>query len=409
MTDQTGTTYNFAQASGSSWLLSKITDDEGGGETFGYTSGELATITNNVSGRALHLTWSTPSGAAYPHVAAVSTDPVTAGQPSTALTWTYGYSGDLLKTVCPPGTTTACTKYTYITNGSHAPTAVLNANPAAYYRLDDQAGATAAANEVPVNDLTTVNPPATEMSTTPGVAGPGSGATATGFNGTSSYIPMDGTWCTAASTSSCIPATGSDRIVTSSTTSLGFSVWFKTSAASGVLLGLTATLPGSCTTGCSATGATPVLWITSTGHLEGAGALTSTAVVDDGKWHQAVLIPGQALYIDGTKVATGTAVLHHPGRRVRAARHGDRPVGLGRQLGVLQRFARGFRRVPGRAARRRHGGRAVRRGDPAGGGAVRRHEPGRPQRDVRRSTTPSTTGWRRSPTRTAEPGTTAPP
>src|SRR5580698_112495 len=243
VTDQTDTTYSFAQASGSSWLISGIADDEGQTETFSYSSGELTTITNNVSGRALHFTWSTPSGATYPHVATVSTDPVTAGQPATALTWTYGYSGDLLTSVCPPGTTTACTKYGYSTNGSHAPTAVLNADPADYYRLDDPAGTTAAANQIPVNDLTTLNPPATEMNTTLGVSGPIAGVTATGFNGTSSYIPMDGAWCTTASqTSSCIPVTGANRIVTPATTSLGFSVWFNTSKASEALLGLTATL-----------------------------------------------------------------------------------------------------------------------------------------------------------------------
>jgi RHS repeat-associated protein len=306
VTDQTDTTYSFAEASGSDWLLSKITDDEGGTETFGYAGGALATVTNNVSGRALHLTWSTPSGAAHPHVATVSTDPVTAGQSGTALTWTYGYNSDLLTSVCPPGTATACTTYTYTTNGSHAPTAVLNASPTAYYRLDDASGTTAAANEVPVNDLTTVNPPATEMSTTLGASGPVKGVSATSFNGTSSYIPMDGAWCTTASaTSSCIPVTGSNRIVTPSTTNLGFSLWFKTSTASGVLLGMTAALPGGCTA-CSATDATPVLWITSTGQLAGAGSLTSTASVDDGNWHQAVLIPGQALYVDGVKVASGS-------------------------------------------------------------------------------------------------------
>lgn len=303
--DQTGTTYSFGQPSGSNWLISAITDDVGGTETFDYTSGELTSITNHVSGRALHLTWSTPSGATYPHMATVSTDPATVGQSGTALTWTYSYTGDLLSAVCPPGTTTACTKYSYLTNGSHAPTAVRNANPAAYYRLDDPAGTTAAVNEVPVNDLTTVNPPAAEINTTPGLPGPVAGVTATGFNGTSSYIPMDGAWCTAAATSSCIPVNGSNRIVTPSTTSLGFGVWFKTSMPSGVLLGMTATLPTGCTTGCSATNATPVMWIASSGRLEGAGALMSPAAVDDGKWHQAVLIPGQALYIDGAKVASG--------------------------------------------------------------------------------------------------------
>lgn len=36
VTDQTGTTYSFGQPSGSNWLISKIIDDEGGTETFGY-------------------------------------------------------------------------------------------------------------------------------------------------------------------------------------------------------------------------------------------------------------------------------------------------------------------------------------------------------------------------------------
>jgi RHS repeat-associated protein len=313
VTDQTGMTYDFGQASGPDWLISGISDGEGQTETFGYTSGQLTTITNNVSGRALQFTWSTPSGASYPHVASVSTGPVKAGDAPTALTWNYGYSGDLLTSVCPPGTTTACTKYSYITDGSHAATAVLNSGPTAYYRLDDASGTTAAANEIPVDDLTTVDPPATEMNTTLGVAGPGDGATATRFNGSSSWIPMDDAWCTTASQdSSCSEATGSNRIVTSSTTSLGFSVWFKTSTASGVLLGETQTLPGTCSTGCGTTGATPILWITSSGELEGAGALTSKAAVDNGKWHQAVLIPGKALYVDGTQVATGSGSFATP-------------------------------------------------------------------------------------------------
>ncbi len=184
ITDQTGTTYDFAQASGSSFLISKIVDSSGLAETFTYSAGQLTTITSITSGRALHLAWATPAGATSAHVATVTTDPVTAGSPATALTWTYGYSADLLTSVCPPGTTTACTTYGYATTGSHAPTSVLNADPTSYFRLDDPAGATAAANQVPVDDLTTMNPPATEMSTTLGVAGPVAGVTATGFNGT---------------------------------------------------------------------------------------------------------------------------------------------------------------------------------------------------------------------------------
>jgi YD repeat-containing protein len=313
VTDQSGTTYSFGQASGPNWLISQITDASGRSETFTYSSGVLTTISSTTSGRALHLTWNTPGGAIVPHVATVSTDPVTVGQSSTALTWTYGYSGDLLTSVCPPGTTTACTKYTYITNGSHAPTAVLNANPTSFYRLDEPSGTTVAVNQIPVNDLTTMNPPASEFNTTPGVAGPVTGTTATGFNGTSSFIPLDGVWCTTpGQISSCIESGDSGRLVGGTATSKAISIWFKTTSASGVLLSLTPTIPGSTSI---IYGNSPVnlLQIAGNGDLQGYGScsafgsctwMSSSAPVDDGAWHQAVLIPSQALYLDGKQVAT---------------------------------------------------------------------------------------------------------
>jgi large repetitive protein len=335
VTDQTGATWSFTQASGSSWLLSKVTDEAGMSETFGYTSGVLSTIANNVSGRSLYLTWATPSGASYQHVQTVSTDPVTAGQPSTALTWTYSYSGDLLTSMCPPGTTTACTKYGYITNGSHAPTAVENTDPDAYYRLDDPSGAAAAVNQIPVDELTTLDPPAAEIDTTPGVAGPISGVTATGFNGTDSWIPLDGVWCDGASIDTCSAVADSGRLLAGngntagSTTlsNLGISVWFKTTAASGVLAGISGVAPGgtaclvfSGSTCTQEADAVPLLWIDSSGHLNGldkvsttsvntseSSALTSAAVVDNGAWHQAVVIPGRALYLDGKLVASDSS------------------------------------------------------------------------------------------------------
>ena len=280
VTDQTGTTYDFAQASGPSFLISKIVDSSGLAETFTYSAGQLTTITNTTSGRALHLTWSTPAGAARRTSATVATDPVTAGQPATALTWTYGYSGDLLTSVCPPGTTTACTTYKYITTGSHAPTSVLNADPTSYFRLDDPAGSTAAVNQIPVNDLTTMNPPATEMSTTLGVPGPVAGVTATSFNGTSSWIPLDGTWCpTSGKESSCGSITDTGRVLPNGTAtqSLGISLWFKTTASSGVLLGDTSVLPGNnpCPFLCAEAVAVPLLWIGSNGDLNGLGSIGS--------------------------------------------------------------------------------------------------------------------------------------
>ena len=320
VTDQTGTTYSFAQASGSSWLLSKITDGQGLTETLGYSSGQLATITSTASGRALHVTWATPSGASSPHVASVATDPVIAGQPGSALTWNYGYNGDLLTSVCPPGTAAACTTYGYNTNGSHAATSVLNAGPTAYYRLNDPAGATTATNQVQADDLATLDPPAAEFGTTRGVPGPVSGVTATSFNGTSSWIPLDGAWCTTpGQASSCIQVNDSGRVLTgvSGAESLGISVWFKTTTAGGVLLGLTDSLPGgqNCSPYCIATTATPLLWIGSNGHLQGYGgsaAMSSPGAVNNGAWHQAVVIPGQALYLDGAKVATSTAGFSAP-------------------------------------------------------------------------------------------------
>jgi RHS repeat-associated protein len=330
VTDQTGTTYSFTQASGTSWLLSRITDNTGKTETLTYASGVLTTITSTTSGRALHLTWSTPAGATVPHVATVSTDPVTTGQPSTALTWNYGYNGDLLTSVCPPGTTTACTAYAYNTSDSHAATSVRNANPTSYFRLNDAAGATAAANQVPVDDLTTMDPPATEMNTTPGVPGPIAGVTATSFNGTSSWIPLDGTWCTSNLASSCIELDGDTGRAVTTSASEAFSVWFKTTSASGILLGAGSGEPTLNCVGDIECNEVPLLWIGSNGHLEGlksvgtqtgsttepdiyaSGALSSTTAVNNGAWHQAVLIPGQALYLDGTKVASGTTAATLP-------------------------------------------------------------------------------------------------
>jgi hypothetical protein len=114
LTDKNDTVYTFTQSLGAgSYGITAITDASGRAVNFTWASGQITTMASAVSGRALHLTWSTPAGAAAAHVASVATDPVTAGQPATALTWTYGYSGDQLTGACPPGTTTACTQYAY--------------------------------------------------------------------------------------------------------------------------------------------------------------------------------------------------------------------------------------------------------------------------------------------------------
>jgi hypothetical protein len=79
VTDQTATTYSFAQAAGTSWLISKIS---GKAETFTYSAGVLTTITSTTSGRALHVTWSTPAGAAldiYQRLGAADAERLAAG------------------------------------------------------------------------------------------------------------------------------------------------------------------------------------------------------------------------------------------------------------------------------------------------------------------------------------------
>ena len=56
---------------------------------------------------------------------------------------------------------------------------------------------------------------------------------------------------------------------------LGISVWFKTTATSGVLLGDSSVLPGTnpCPFLCAAAVAVPLLWIGSNGALNGLGSI----------------------------------------------------------------------------------------------------------------------------------------
>src|SRR5262249_38488259 len=111
--DKTNTTYLFNHAFPSLtgvYGITSITDAPGRVESFTYTGDQITTVTA-ASGRALHLTWSTPGGATAAHVTTVVTDPAVAGDSSTALTWSYTYSGDQLTKVCPPTSATACTTY----------------------------------------------------------------------------------------------------------------------------------------------------------------------------------------------------------------------------------------------------------------------------------------------------------
>lgn len=295
LTDKNDTTYAFA-APGSGlepYTLGKVSigglaaigDAYGNQLTFTRNAAGEATEATSASGRYLSFTWATPTGALYPHVTAVTTNPVVTGNAASALTWTYTYTGDQLTSVCTPAN--HCTTYAY-TTGSDYPAAVLDTSPHSYWRLGEPAGAVAASS-VLVNEGADNG---TYSGVSLGQPGPLPGLTATsaGFNGTSSYLQLPTTLVSGADAQSV-------------------SMWFKTTTAGGVLLSNQASAITAAQTGSY----TPELYIGSDGKLRGEfyqGAdtpVTSAAAVNDGKWHQVVITAAgttQTLYLDGTAVGT---------------------------------------------------------------------------------------------------------
>ncbi|MBG0825910.1 DNRLRE domain-containing protein [Planomonospora sp. ID91781] len=275
LTDKSGTTYEFANS-----RLSKITDVNGHALVLTYNTadGKLAKATSRPGERSLTFTW---SGA---HVASVSTDPV-AGK---RLTWTYTYSGDLLTQACAPGA--RCTSYEYAP-GSHYRSGVLDSKPESYYRFGEEEGSSAA-SQIAVNlgkDTATYQNVAFQAAG----AIAGTHDTAAGFNGTSSSVSL--------------PSGAVKR-----SHELAVELWFKnlSTGAGGPLLGYQdkplGTTPGT---------GVPVLYVGTDGRLRGQFAdgaispITSTALVNDGKWHHAVLSATgstQTLYLDGKVAGTLT-------------------------------------------------------------------------------------------------------
>ncbi|MEW1721105.1 LamG-like jellyroll fold domain-containing protein [Streptomyces sp. NPDC093109] len=297
LTDKDFTVYTFTQATAKTAVraLTSIKDYAGRTETFTYnTSKQLTRITNTTSNRSLALTWSTPSGASAAHVATVATDPAKAGDASTVQTWTYGYSADQLTQVCPPADPDKCTVYGYAT-GNHYRTTVLDADPFAYWRLGEEAGATVAKDSVDNNQgkynglYRNVTLGGTSV-----LAG-STQKTAT-FNGTTSYVEIP----------SAPGATPSYMSV---------SLWFRTTQAGGVLFyygdkPLSVADPAGTTTKN-----TPAVYVGTDGKLRGCLAMspgcmttiTSTASVNNGQWHNAVLTGvanSQTLYLDGVSVGS---------------------------------------------------------------------------------------------------------
>ncbi|WP_258053256.1 LamG-like jellyroll fold domain-containing protein [Streptomyces sp. Ru72] len=297
LTDKDFTEYAFKQptAKAGTYAISGIKDYAGRTETFQYNaSKQLTKITNETSKRSLGLTWSTPAGATAAHVETVFTDPSTAGDSNTVQTWQYGYSGDQLTKVCPPADSAHCTTYTYAT-GNHYRTTVLDADPYAYWRLGEAAGATVANDTVDTNQGRYNGLYHNVTLGSSSLLAGSTQKTAT-FNGTTSYVEMP----------AAPGATPSYMTV---------SLWFKTTTAGGVLFyygdkPLSDTDPVNNTTKN-----TPAVYVGTDGKLRGCLAMSpscspnivSGATVTDGQWHNAVLTgqaTSQTLYLDG--VAQGS-------------------------------------------------------------------------------------------------------
>ncbi len=290
LTDKNDTAYLFTQSLGSGvYGISSITDALGRAETFTYNASNQVTTVTSASGRALTISWATPSGASYAHVASVVTPDATAGNASTAQTWTYNYSGDRLSSACPPASATVCTAYGY-TSGSDYPDAVIDSGPYSYWRMDETSGSTAASSVLANEGVDSSQYSAVTLGQD---AGPlaGSSAKAVTFNGSSSYVTLPDNLVTAAQ----------DQTI---------SLWFKTTSTNGVLWSSSADGPGSTTTKSFS----PELYVGSDGKLVGAfwdgtagDAMTSAAAVNNGQWHNAVLADygsGQTLYVDGQKAGS---------------------------------------------------------------------------------------------------------
>ncbi|MGW5658681.1 LamG-like jellyroll fold domain-containing protein [Streptomyces sp. NPDC003758] len=297
LTDKDDTVYTFTQSVGTGvYGITSVKDANNRSVDFTWTSGHVTKMKSAVSGRSLNLTWSTPSGATSAHVATVVTDLVDPNNVNSAQTWTYGYTGDKLTQVCSPLSTTKCTAYGYA-NGSQFRTEVENAGASSLWQLNESSGTVAASS---VGDSEGTDN-ATYNNVTLGQSGPlaGSTATAAQFNGSSSYVELP-------------PS------LASSSTQLTLSMWFKTTAASGVLFSYS-TLPisSSMTQGQY----TPGIYVGSDGKLNAefwnsnaVQPIVSTTAVNDGAWHEVVLSgagSSQTLYLDGAKVGSLSGMISY--------------------------------------------------------------------------------------------------
>ncbi len=239
--DRTGTKRTFNDAG----KLIQVLDADAREQAYTYNgAGDLSTVTDVASGRALRLTW------ANRHVTSVATDPPAAGQ--AALTWTYTYSGDTLTSVCTPLGASSCSSYTY-TSSSQYRAMVLDTTPVGYWPLGETSGSIAyneAAGSKTSREAASYNfTPAT-------VAG--------ALTGSSDKATVFGT---SASAAVALPTN-----LTNSSQAFATELWFKaTSGQAGTLLGEQNTdISGAATTW------NPLLYVGTDGKLHGMAPVTQS-------------------------------------------------------------------------------------------------------------------------------------
>lgn len=276
--ERSGATYRFLAGG----ALTRITDAVGRSQTLTHetaTGGPLKKVTDDLSGRSLTFGW---TGG---HVTSVTTSAIDASTPG--LTWSYTYTGDQLMTVCPPTSTTKCTRYEY-GSGSVYRSGVLDAAPTSYWRLGESEGSAAGSEAVSRTGLNDAVHRDTQLGAASAITG--TADTSAGFDGVDSVVELP-----------------TDTLKTAATPTI--ELWFKTSTPSGVLVGFQ-----NAELGEKPSSWRPVLNVDGAGKLRGefytgggATPIVSTQTVTDGKWHHAVLTAAantQTLYLDGTKVGS---------------------------------------------------------------------------------------------------------
>ncbi|WP_163573549.1 LamG domain-containing protein [Fodinicola feengrottensis] len=237
-----------------------------------------------------------------PAYRSVATDPATPGNASTVQTWTYTYANDQLTQVCSPvDTANGCTKYSY-TAGSQYQNQVVDLGAKSSWPLAETAG-TVAASAIPAGEG---NDNGTYHNVTLGQAGPlpGSSATSTLFDGSSSYVALP-------------------DLNMRANTEATISMWFKTTTAMSVLFSY-GDMPIDGTQNPAREGSEPALYLGYDGKLRGmlwpTGSIssngqlqpiTTSAAVTDGQWHHVVLsgsLTGQTMWLDAAQVGTAPGV-----------------------------------------------------------------------------------------------------